>query len=170
MKRRSLARFLQRKVATLQKLRSQTTKIMQENNNKKNLLVQNVLDASVNYQNNGDILIMPCLWEDEKQVTDGSRVRYRGGIEVDPDGRTTVKRYNEGGNGPRYNLLFKTPHGKVYTTKRWRKGYCPSRHKLIIRFEFYGSYPKKLIEKLFGEETKEVKGFINKSKEETIWK
>ena len=143
---------------------------MQENNNKKNLLVQNVLDASVNFHNNGDILIMPCLWEDEKQVTDGSRVRYRGGIEVDPDGRTKVKRYNDGGNGPRYNLLLETPHGKIYTTKRCRSGYRPSRHKLIIRFEFYGTYPKDLIEKLIDEETEEAKGFINKSTEETIWK
>ena len=169
MKRRSLARFLQRKVATLLKLRSQTTKIMTENNNKKNLLVQNVLDASVNFQVNGDFMIVPCPWEEEKQVTDGSRVHYRGGVEIDPDGRTKVKRYIEGSKGPKYNLIFETPHGKVFATKQWKRN-CPSRRKVIVRFEFYKSYPKDLRDKLFDEETEEVKKFFEISKEETIWK
>ena len=40
------------------------------------------MDASVNFQLNGNMLIVPCPWEDEKQVTNGERVRYRGGIEV----------------------------------------------------------------------------------------
>ena len=54
------------------------------------------MDASVNLQLNGNMLIVPCPWEDEKQVTDGSRVKYRAGIEVDADGRTRVKRYKDG--------------------------------------------------------------------------
>ena len=170
MKRRSLARFLQRKVATLLKLRSQTTKIMTENNNKKNLLVQNVLDASVNFQVNGDFMIVPCPWEEEKQVTDGSRVRYRGGVEVEPDGRTKVKCYQEGAKGPRYNLIFETAHGKVFASKQWKSGNCPSRRKVIIRFEFPKSYPLTLILKLYKEECEEMILFFRKSKEETIWK
>lgn len=40
------------------------------------------MDASVNFQLNGNMLIVPCPWEDDKQVTNGERVRYRGGIEV----------------------------------------------------------------------------------------
>ena len=44
---------------------------------KKQLLLQNVnMDGSINFQANGDINIYPCPWEDDKQVTDGARVRY----------------------------------------------------------------------------------------------
>ena len=43
------------------------------------------MDASVNFQLNGNMLIVPCPWEDDKEVTNGERVRYRGGIEVEAD-------------------------------------------------------------------------------------
>lgn len=62
-------------------------------NFKKQILLQNVqMDASVNFQVNGDIQICPCPWESDKEVTPGERVRYEGGIEVDADGHTRVKR------------------------------------------------------------------------------
>ena len=65
------------------------------------ILQQNVqMDGSINFMTNGDINVYPCPWEDEKQVTGGERVRYRAGIEVDADGRTRVKRYNDGLQGP----------------------------------------------------------------------
>ena len=73
------------------------------------LLSQNVqMDASVNFQLNGNMLIVPCPWEDEKEVTNGERVHYRGGIEVDADGRTRVKRYKVGSKGPlkKYGLAL----------------------------------------------------------------
>ena len=38
------------------------------------------MDASVNFQMNGNMLIVPCPWESDKEVTDGERVRYRAGI------------------------------------------------------------------------------------------
>ena len=41
------------------------------------------MDGSINFQANGNMLIVPCPWESDKEVTDGSRVRYRAGIEVD---------------------------------------------------------------------------------------
>ena len=55
--------------------------------------------------------------EDEKQVTGGERVRYRAGIEVDADGRTRVKRYNDGLQGPKHDVLYETPHGAVKITR-----------------------------------------------------
>ena len=56
------------------------------------------MDASINFQTNGNLLIVPCPWEGDKEVTGGERVKYRAGIEVDADGRTRVKRYNDGKN------------------------------------------------------------------------
>ena len=54
---------------------------------RKHILQQNVqMDGSINFQTNGDINVYPCPWESDKEVTNGSRVRYRAGIEVDADG------------------------------------------------------------------------------------
>ena len=51
---------------------------------KQYILQQDVqMDGSINFQANGNMLIVPCPWESDKEVTDGSRVRYRAGIEVD---------------------------------------------------------------------------------------
>ena len=75
------------------------------------------MDASVNFQLNGNMLIVPCPWEDDKQVTNGERVRYRGGIEVDADGRTRVKRYKVGSKGPLHETLYETAHGAVKMTR-----------------------------------------------------
>ena len=64
---------------------------------RKQLLLQDVkMDGSINFQTNGDINIYPCPWENDKQVTNGDRVNYKGGISVDADGHTRVKRYNIG--------------------------------------------------------------------------
>ena len=82
------------------------------------ILQQNVqMDGSINFMTNGDINVYPCPWEDEKQVTGGERVRYRAGIEVDADGRTRVKRYNDGLQGPKHDVLYETPHGAVKITR-----------------------------------------------------
>lgn len=75
------------------------------------------MDACANFTMNGDILVVPCPWEDDKVVTNGERVHYRGGIEVEPDGRTRVKRYNVGMNGPMHDVLFETTHGAVKITR-----------------------------------------------------
>lgn len=91
---------------------------MNNQNYKQQILQQNVrMDGSINFQANGDINVYPCPWEDEKQVTNGKRVRYRGGIEVDADGRTRVKRYNDGSRGPKQETLFETAHGAVKMTR-----------------------------------------------------
>ena len=55
------------------------------------------MDASVNFQMNGNMLIVPCPWENDKQVTNGERVNYKAGVSVDADGRTRVKRYRPDG-------------------------------------------------------------------------
>ena len=142
---------------------------MKAKNIEKSLLIQNNIDASVNFQNNGNIYVTPCSWADDKQVTHGETVFYRGGVMVEPNGKTLVKRYNEGSNGPKYNLVFETPHGKVFASKKWKTGNRPSRRKVIVRFEFPKKYPLDLIRKLYKEESQEVMAFFKTRKEETIW-
>ena len=144
------------------------------NNFNKDVLVQNVLDASVNFQANGNILIVPCPWEDDKQVTNGERVRYRGGIEVDPDGRTRVKRYNDGENGPKHELLYETPHGAVKMTRphiRPSDGYRRINEEYVyVTFKFPKKYGAALARACFEEEADEILSYLKTRKEETIWK
>jgi hypothetical protein len=128
------------------------------------------MDASVNFQLNGNILIVPCPWESDKEVTDGARVRYQAGIEVDADGRTIVKRHNVGMNGPMYKTLYETAHGAVLCTRgRTKSTRRPSEEKIVVKLVFPRRYGLALTKALYQEETDEIMSYFKTRKEETIW-
>ena len=165
-----------RKVATLLKLRS--TKIQKTMNPQKfneqilNNAVQ--MDASVNFQLNGNMLIMPCPWEDEKHVTNGERVNYKAGVSVDSDGRTRVKRYKEGSKGPLHETLYETAHGAVKMTRPQIRPYNGRRRideeYVYVTFKFPKKYGLALTKALYQEEADEIMSYFKTRKEETIWK
>jgi len=139
------------------------------------------MDASINFQTNGNINVYPCPWEDEKQVTGGERVRYRAGIEVDADGRTRVKRYNVGKNGPKLETLYETPHGAVKMTRPQYRRKADGYHKAGLRrrmdeeyvyvtFKFPKKYGLALTKSLYEEEADEIMSYFKTRKEETVWK
>ena len=138
------------------------------------------MDASVNFQLNGNMLIVPCPWEDDKEVTNGERVRYRGGIEVDADGRTRVKRYRDGSKGPLHETLYETAHGAVKITrpiyrksdvKGHRAGERRMDHEYVyVTFKFPKKYGLALTKALYEEETDQIMSYLKTRKEETIWK
>ena len=132
------------------------------------------MDASVNFQLNGNMLIVPCPWEDDKEVTDGDRVHYRAGIEVDADGRARVKRYNDGKNGPKYETLYETAHGKVQMTRpqiRPGDGHRRITEEFIyVTFKFPKKYPLWMMLEHLEREYKQIISFIETRKEETLWK
>ena len=139
------------------------------------ILQQNVqMDGSINFMTNGDINVYPCPWEDEKQVTGGERVRYRAGIEVDADGRTRVKRYNDGLQGPKHDVLYETPHGAVKITRPlYRSDNGRRRLKdeyIYVTFKFPKKYGLALTKALYQEEADQVLSYMKTRKEETIWK
>ena len=147
---------------------------------KKQILQQNVkMDGSINFMTNGDINIYPCPWEDDKQVTDGGRVRYSGGIEVDADGRTRVKRYNDGKNGPKLETLYETAHGAVKMTRPIYRKSDSHHHKagerlldreyIYVTFKFPKKYGLALTKALYQEEADEIMSYFKTRKEETIW-
>ena len=150
---------------------AKTLQIMRKQTFKKQLLLQNVqMDGSVNFQTNGDINVYPCPWEDDKQVTDGQRVRYEAGVEVDADGRTRVKRWNRGSRGPMYKTLYETPHGAVMCTRGRTKGTRrPSEEKIVVKLVFPRRYGLALTKALYQEETDEIMSYFKTRKEETIW-
>jgi len=141
---------------------------------KKNILQQNVkMDGSINFMTNGDINVYPCPWEDEKQVTGGERVRYRAGIEVDADGRTRVKRYNDGLQGPKHDVLYETPHGAVKITRPlYRSDNGRRRLKdeyVYVTFKFPKKYGLALTKALYEEEADQILSYLKTRKEETVW-
>jgi hypothetical protein len=131
------------------------------------------MDGSINFMTNGDINVYPCPWEDEKQVTGGERVRYRAGIEVDADGRTRVKRYNDGANGPQHETLYETPHGAVKMTRpmyRSDNGHRRLRDEYVyVTFKFPKKYGLALTKALYEEEADQIMSYFKTRKEETIW-
>ena len=132
------------------------------------------MDASVNFQLNGNMLIVPCPWESDKEVTDGTRVKYRAGIEVDQDGRTRVKRYNDGKNGPKLETLYESAHGAVKMTRPQIRLYNGRRRMdeefVYVTFKFPKKYGLALTKALYAEESDEIMAFFKTRKEETIWK
>ena len=132
------------------------------------------MDGSINFMSNGDINVYPCPWEDEKQVTGGERVRYRAGIEVDADGRTRVKRYNDGLQGPKHDVLYETPHGAVKITRPlYRSDNGRRRLKdeyVYVTFKFPKKYGLTLTKALYEEEADQILSYLKTRKEKTIWK
>lgn len=151
-----------------------------QNNSNRQQLLQNVqMDGSVNFQANGDINFYPCPWESDKQVTPhGARVRYRGGIEVDGDGRTRVKRYNVG-TGPKHETLYETAHGAVLMTRPSyatdRRGDAPvvrrrlDKEYVYVMFKFPKKHPLELIKYLYRTEADEIEAFLKTRKTDTLW-
>ena len=143
--------------------------------NYKQVLLEDVkMDGSVNFHANGDINIYPCPWEEGKQVTNGERVRYEGGIEVDADGRTRVKRWKRGSRGSLHDTLFETPHGAVKMT-RPQTGHSDgyrriSQEFVYVVFKFPKKYGSTLTRAFFAQEADEVMSYLKTRKEETIWK
>ena len=147
---------------------------MKKINFRKQVFVQNVqMDSSINFMTNGNINIVPCPWESDKEVTDGNRVKYRAGIQVDADGRTFVKRYNDGLRGPKHETLFETLHGAVKMTRPQVRPSTGQRRMdeefVWITFKFPKKYPLWMIVENFVREVNQVMSFFNTRKEETVW-
>ena len=154
-----------------QRLLSQTTQIMETTNrNYKQQILHDVqMDTQTTFMNNGDINIYPCPWEEDKApvTADGkSLVSYRAGVMVEEDGRTRVKRYREGMNGPKYETIFETPHADVKRTRDMNHG---RRGCLKVEFRFPRRYPLSLMKSLFIQETNEIMAYFDTRKEETVW-
>ena len=145
-------------------------KQMNKQNFKQQILHNVQMDTQTTFMNNGDINIYPCVWEQDKAsvTADGKGlVRYRAGVMVEEDGRTRLKRYRDGMNGPKYETLFQTAHADVKRTREMNHG---QRGCLKVEFRFPRSYPLSLMKSLFKEEYEQLMAYFNSRKEETVWK
>ena len=87
---------------------------------------------------------------------------------VEEDGRTRMKRYHDGLNGPKYETLFQTAHADVKRTRENSKHH-PNRGCLKVEFRFPRRYPLSLMKSLFYQESEEILAYFNSRKEETVW-
>ena len=148
-----------------------------ENNSYKQQILHDVqMDTQTTFMNNGDINIYPCSWEQDKApVTAEGKplVRYRAGVMVEEDGRTRVKRFRDGMNGPKYETIFETPHGAVKITRPQighSDGYRRiSQEFVYVMFKFPKKYGVGLMKALYQEESDEVMSYLKTRKEEAIW-
>jgi hypothetical protein len=136
-----------------------------QNEFKKQLLLQNVqMDGCVNFNVNGDITVIPCPWEDEKQVTIGECVSYEGGIKVEPNGLTRVTRWNRGSRGPLHETLFETLHGAVKMTRPQIRPSDGRRHineeYIYVTFKFPKKYGLALTKALYEEEADQIMSYF----------
>ena len=153
------------------------------NNGYKQQILNNVqMDTQTTFMNNGDINIYPCVWEQDKApVTKGGtgRIHYRAGVTVDDDGRTRMKRYRDGINGPKFETLYETPHGAVKMTRplirKSNSGYHKAGERMInqeyvyVTFKFPKKYGLALTKTLYQEEADQIMSYLKTRKEETIW-
>ena len=145
---------------------------MQTKEFKEQILQDVKMDTQTSFIANGDITIYPCEWEGDKApvTADGQRrVNYKAGIAVDEDGKTLVKRYNYGQNGPKYVTIFETAHGEMKMTRPWKQ-HKNNREKVVIGFKFPRKYPLSLVRRLYKEESAEMLAFLKTRKEGTLWK
>ena len=141
-----------------------------ENNSYKQQILNDVqMDTQTTFMNNGNISIHVCPWEQDKApvTADGKPlVRYRAGVTVVDEGRTVVKRFRDGLNGPKYEVIFQTAHADVKRTRELNHG---RRGCLKVEFRFARRYPLSLIKSLIRVESEEIMCYLNSRKEETVW-
>ena len=141
----------------------------ERSNYKQQILHEVQMDTQTTFMNNGDIIIYPCSWEEDKApvTAEGKTiVRYRAGVMVEEDGRTRMKRYRDGMNGPKYETLFETAHADVKRTREMNHG---KRGCLKVEFKFPRRYPLSMMKNFFAQEVKEIMAYFNSRKEETVW-
>lgn len=126
-----------------------------------NVFIETInMETQTIFHNNGSINIYPCDFELGQHIlADGRNIAsLRGRMTTDDDGRSHFRPYAKG-SGHRYMRLFDTPHGEMKMTKE----------NIIFTLKFPKRFGKALIEKLLGEESDMMKGYVKSRRTETHW-
>lgn len=115
--------------------------------------------STTTFLQNGTVLADP-LGEEEIQLPSDFYGKFRGTLEVTPDGMVTFKR--RGGNGlspARYHTVFRTPYTKVKVTKL----------DVIIEHRFHKCLDNKEKLRIMAAEYALVKAFVASQKNKRDW-
>lgn len=130
-----------------------------KNSKDQQILAGNVkMDTCTSFYANGDMSILPCPWECEKQVTDGGRRQLKGRMTIEEDGASHFRAYRHN-SGSRYVHLFTTANGEV---KRTRKN-------LIVKLELPLGIGKMAIIEALMSQIQEIVNYIRSLKDNTCW-
>lgn len=147
---------------------------------KKNSKVQQILagnvkmDTCTSFFANGDVNILPCPWECEKQVTDGGRRQPKGRMTIEKDGTSHFKAYRSN-TGPKRVQLFSTSHAVVEMTRPLYRTDRPGKVRRLdmeyvyVTFKFPKNLGLALMKALYQKEADDVMSYLKTRKEETVW-
>ena len=123
------------------------------------ILAGNVkMDTCTSFYANGDVNIMPCPWECDKQVTAGGRRQPKGRMTIEEDGTSFFRAYRHN-SGSRYEHLYMTENGELKRT----------RTNLIVKLVLpLGIGRIKMIEALTTQ-IHEIINYIRSLKDNTCW-
>lgn len=129
-------------------------------NKAKKLFVDNIrIETQTVYNENGNINIYPCGFEENPHlVCNGDHAVQKGRMVTHDDGTSSFRPYAVE-SGSRYNRLFETAHGTVKETL----------NDIIIQLRFPKRLGKALVGTLFKDESEEVAAFIRTRPSETNW-
>ena len=127
---------------------------------KKSVFIDNIrIETQTVFNENGNINIYPCAFEDNPQlVLNGDRVSQKGRMITEDNGTSCFHPYAVD-SGSRYNTLFRTTHGEVKETQ----------NDIIFQLRFPKRLGKSLIENMLREEHKELMAFVTTRRSETKW-
>ena len=139
------------------------------------ILTGNVkMDTCTSFFANGDVNILPCPWECEKQVTDGGRRQPKGRMTIEEDGTSHFKAYRSN-TGPKRVQLFSTNHAVVEMTRQLYRTDRPGKVRRLdmeyvyVTFKFPKNLGLALMKALYQKEADEVMSYLKTRKEETVW-
>ena len=137
---------------SIQKMTKKDSKVQQ-------ILAGNVkMDTCTSFYANGDVNIMPCPWECDKQVTAGGRRQPKGRMTIEEDGTSFFRAYRHN-SGSRYEHLYMTENGELKRT----------RTNLIVKLVLpLGIGRIKMIEALTTQ-IHEIINYIRSLKDNTCW-
>ena len=83
--------------------------------NSKNFLLNSAqLDTTTSYDENGDIHVSVCPWNQQVEpLTEGKQQAYPARVIVAETGDVSIKAYRIGSHGPRYRKCFTTEHCEI---------------------------------------------------------
>ena len=127
---------------------------------KKRVFIDNIrIETQTVFNENGNINIDPCAFEDNPQlVLNGDRVSQKGRMITEDNGTSCFHPYAVD-SGSRYSTLFRTAHGEVKETQ----------NDIIFQLRFPKRLGKSLIENMLREEHKELMAFVTTRRSETKW-
>ena len=117
---------------------------------KKDIFAVASIDSTATYAEDGLVTITPTK-ASRTDITNGSRVRQRGVLSTNSDGTSLFVPYNTNLDTHRYNQVFSTLHGLVYTTQK---------RNVVVKLTIQSGISQQEMARIIRDETNQMITFI----------